>query len=433
MGIHCAYACGLTILCHDSLRERRFGMHRSMSQFGPEGRIGSQCDRSSDCASRRDHVAGAAPEIETFEVPPRSDGKEAPDSHATPKCDSTPRICRWAQLHPSEGPAWWSDLMKQSRHRLVSVGVSDRRQDGSWHTRSKTRAAMKQKVSQMNRVFSAVRGSYDGVMTHFPPLAVAAGLACSLKPTTMLVCHNFNLGHLPTGVKRRLASLALRRADRVIVHSRGEAALYASWFDLPSERFVFLPLHRPPLREAEVDIPDGPYVYAAGSAHRDYASLIEACRRTRLPTVIVAGWMHEDVLRELPPNVQVRSGLTMQQCNRLLRRARVNVVPLKEVPTAAGQVALVSGLLAGTPTLATRAVGTIDYVRDGATGLLYESGDVTQLADRMERLWHDGELRRTVRIGGTGFAESALAEEAGAKSLIDILDSTFQRRIPPSV
>jgi glycosyltransferase involved in cell wall biosynthesis len=63
-------------------------------------------------------------------------------------------------------------------------------------------------------------------------------------------------------------------------------------------------------------------------------------------------------------------------------------------------VSAIEALAAGRPVVATRVGGVPDVVRDGEDGFLVEAGDVEALADRLERLARDPELR--ARFGAAG-------------------------------
>ena len=63
-------------------------------------------------------------------------------------------------------------------------------------------------------------------------------------------------------------------------------------------------------------------------------------------------------------------------------------------------VVAIEALAAGCPVVATRVGGVPDVVEDGVTGFLVEPRDTEALADRLERLARDPELRR--KLGGTG-------------------------------
>jgi len=82
---------------------------------------------------------------------------------------------------------------------------------------------------------------------------------------------------------------------------------------------------------------------------------------------------------------------------RLLSRSDIGVLTsLKEgIPRAA-----LESMVVGLPMVATRVNGTREVVRDGETGVLVEVGDVTGLADALERLAADPDLR--ARFGARG-------------------------------
>jgi D-inositol-3-phosphate glycosyltransferase len=51
----------------------------------------------------------------------------------------------------------------------------------------------------------------------------------------------------------------------------------------------------------------------------------------------------------------------------------------------------------GTPTVVARSPGLVDSSRDGVNGLMYDYGDVSALAEKLEKLLSDEALR--VRLG----------------------------------
>lgn len=336
---------------------------------------------------------------------------------------SQERIFRWAQLQPEGGPGWWASELEATQHRLVGLRPSSRRSTSGWHGGSSFLGKASAWALRAQDAWTALSGGFDGILTHFPPLAATTGLLSRCLRRPMLIAHNFNLGHIPRGLSRRCARSALKSIDRFIVHARREVAVYSELLNVPATRFEFVRLHKAPLVEAEVELPEAPFVFAGGSAHRDYATLLEACKATALPTVVVAGRMHLDTLASAPPNVEVRTGLSLAQCNRLVRAARLHVVPIHKTPTSAGQVALVTGLVAGTPTIASRAIGTEDYLEDGRTGLMVDPGDASGLADRMRLLWDDAGLRDRIRHSASQFAAEELSEQAGLSGLLRVLDS----------
>jgi len=83
-----------------------------------------------------------------------------------------------------------------------------------------------------------------------------------------------------------------------------------------------------------------------------------------------------------------------------------------------------------TPVVAARSPGLVDSVQDGKTGLLYEYGNVTELARRLEQLLDDAELRRTMGAHGVKWAESFSWESATDKMLAVIEQTLAEYRRP---
>jgi glycosyltransferase involved in cell wall biosynthesis len=61
--------------------------------------------------------------------------------------------------------------------------------------------------------------------------------------------------------------------------------------------------------------------------------------------------------------------------------------------------AVLEGMAAGVPVVATDTGGHVEYLRDGREGLLHRPGDIHGLADTLRRASEDGGLRRRVAAG----------------------------------
>jgi len=196
----------------------------------------------------------------------------------------------------------------------------------------------------------------------------------------------------------QLLSWVLRDAYGVIVTSSGETPVVEERYGVPQSRVRFVPYHT--LAEPQNLGTTGSYVFAGGRNYRDYETLVDAVRGLEVPTVIVCG---QDQLRdvELPPNVTVHREIPWEQYIELLQGASFVVVPLSSDYVPSGQVAILEAMGYGKPVVTTRAVGTVDYVRDDVDGLLYELGDAAGLARRIERLATDEEHR--AQLGSAAF------------------------------
>jgi glycosyltransferase involved in cell wall biosynthesis len=316
---------------------------------------------------------------------------------------------------------WLDDFVADDRHHFVKVPAPAVPDHTEWHRRAARRTPVALWRRHWEHGRNALGARTDGVITVFPQLAAMTGLHSELRRhDRYLVAWCFNVGSRPRLGMRHIAQRALRSIDRFVVHSRGEVGLASEWFDLPPERVEFVHLQRAPIPVLAHEETEQPFVVALGSAHRDYATLFRALARTRLPAVVVASSRALSGLR-VPSNVTVRSGLSPEACHVLAQRARFSVVCLDDVPVAAGQVTVVEAMRMGRPVVATRGVGTVDYVDDGANGLLVDPGDGRALAGALLRLWDDNSLRATLAAGAATFAGQHLTDEAAAQSLTRIL------------
>jgi glycosyltransferase involved in cell wall biosynthesis len=317
---------------------------------------------------------------------------------------------------------WLSPFVPGNRHTFGFEPTPARK---DWHKRD-TRATGGEEWKLFWRHGSAgwKRDGDAGVITVFPQLAAVVGMRkrLSFGSRRPILAWSFNLGQLYRGVKGRLAKFALHRVNRFVCHSRREAVQYGQWLGLPTERFEFVPLPRGihPIEHDEER--DQPFIVAMGSAKRDYATFFEAVKRLKFRAIVVAA-SHAVAGLAVPENVEVKSGLSEKECLILSQRARLNVVPIDNTETASGQITVIDAMALGRPIIASRCMGTEDYIDDGRTGVLVEPKNVEQMTETIRRLWDDDATR--AKLGETARAQALLqySNEAVGRRLGEILDS----------
>lgn len=274
-------------------------------------------------------------------------------------------------------------------------------------------------ISVANR---AAASNASGIITCFPQLAFAVALLAKLRGYRgPIVAYHFNVGHLPDGLRLRAIRWGLNRVDRFVVHSTAEISAYARWLNLPPDRFRFIRLQRAEMAaEYEEEIAD-PFILAMGSAGRDYRLLFAVMEGLPHKCIVVAG---EHAIRglPLPRNVEVRSGLSIVDCHKLLQRCRLSVTPLESRKTAAGQVTFLDAMMFGRPQIVTRCVGSSDYLEDGVTALMVAPGDEAAFRTAINKLWHDARLRAELGEAGRMRILSHHSDHVIAKELSHILD-----------
>ena len=266
------------------------------------------------------------------------------------------------------------------------------------HDRSRPAASLRDWVDYFQHGAAAWHtarrsGEPSGILTCFPQLPLTIGLHKRLSKRKLpLVAWTFNVGTLPGGAKRTLAMAGLAAVDRFVVHSRAEIGACSDWLQLPADRFEFVPLQRGMRNITLAEDREHPFVLSMGSAHRDYRLLFSVLSELGYPAVVVAA-PHAVEGLTVPANVELRSGLTIEQCHELLQRARVNVIPVANQKTASGQVTLIDAMMYARPTITTACPASIDYVEHGKDGWLVQAGDHDDMKASIQRLWEDEPLR----------------------------------------
>lgn len=109
---------------------------------------------------------------------------------------------------------------------------------------------------------------------------------------------------------------------------------------------------------------------------KKFALAIEACNRLKLPlTVIGRGPEHDNLVKLAGPTITFPENVTDEQMSEYFRSAEAFLWPCFD---DFGVVA-VEAIAAGTPVIAYKAGGALDYVVDGETGIFFEEQTVESL------------------------------------------------------
>jgi Glycosyl transferases group 1 len=312
-----------------------------------------------------------------------------------------------------------SDL--EFKRTLLPSG--DRR---SWHQRRGATTPILQWLYLTKYARASLKSRTDCIITCFPQLALAAAALSSFGENSAapLIAWHFNLGSLSNEWKGYFAGRILRRVDRFVVHSRSEINEYAKWLGIEERNFCFVPLQRARFDDVKPSPIEKPYIVSMGSANRDYATLVEAALGSGIKTVIIS---KKSIIDDLPehPDLLKLSNLTPEECRSILSGAELNIVPLSLTGTAAGQVTFITSMSMGIPTVATRCVGTVDYIQDWKTGVLVAPGDPAALRQAIDALWRDNALRSRIGLAGRKYAEEHLSDQAAGRNLAQVIDDVL--------
>ena len=147
---------------------------------------------------------------------------------------------------------------------------------------------------------------------------------------------------------------------------------------------------------------DSRLVVSAGTASRDYRTLVSACRglEVTLRIAVDSAWYRSAVdlgSEPLPSHWSAESAGNYAGLRDLYARAGVVVVPLHPVRHACGYAVIVEAMAMGKPVVATRTPAVSDFIEHGVNGFLVEPGDVEGLRRQIQVLVEDDELAS--RIG----------------------------------
>jgi glycosyltransferase involved in cell wall biosynthesis len=336
---------------------------------------------------------------------------------------------RWIVAAPffASPAGHWLDAFVPGQRHTFEIVTADYA-----HDRSRPRTALGGWADYFRHVRRALapiprHDHHIGLITCFPQLPMMAGLLSRLtRRRNPIVAWAFNLGSLPGGLRRHLARLAFKRVDLFVVHSRAEILACSTWLGIGADRFMFVPLQCPSRSVTQPEDLESPYVIAMGTANRDYPILFEVMRELGYRTIVISGPHAVEGLAR-PENIEVLSGISIDECHRLLQGARVSVIPVANEQTASGQVTLLDSLAFGRPTVVTRCPGSIDYIIEGETALAVPPGDKEAMRVAIASLWGDETLRAKLSTNGRAYAQAHFSDEAVGAMLGRVCDIVEHR------
>lgn len=337
---------------------------------------------------------------------------------------------QWAVAAPwflTSSEQWVSDFVPGTRHTFVTVPRIGEHQN--WHNRKRRATAADEwvRLLRMGRRALRMAGDEGGVITVLPQLAATVAVNKRLaRRDNPLLSWFFNT-ELEREHRVLEARLTLAPVDRFIVHSAREIELYAKLLSLPAEKFAFVHLqYGGELATDEVE-EDDPFVFTTGSGYRDYQTFFAAIAKLGYKTLVLAG---ERALAGLtpPPSVTILDQIPKPEIHRLVRRARVNVVPMNEHGANAGLITMVEAFLHGRGLVSTMRPGVEDYILPGVNAVVADLFDVDGMAEAIEAMWTDTALREKLNHGALDFGRTWCTDEAAGRALGRHLDDLADGR-----
>ncbi|WP_375770451.1 glycosyltransferase family 4 protein [Archangium gephyra] len=319
---------------------------------------------------------------------------------------------------------WLGEFLPPERFECSYVGLDERVDSTRMRTPGKKWWQLFRLALKARRHLA--RHPQDLLVTAFPQVGFTVGLVNLLSFARLPhVVWYFNCGHEYQGPRKWLSRVAYRSVHRFIVYTMHERSVYARVFALPESRFHFTHLTGPELKAGEFRgarerfglAPR--YIAALGSSGRDYDTLFRAVEGLPVQLVVVA---HPSALPSgpVPPNIKVMTSIPQEDYLRVIAEAELVAIPVNNRETASGQMTLIQAMSLGVPVVATRCIGTEDYIRHGENGWFVQMGDVEHWRRTLRSLLDDPEARRRSATEALRFAQERLTDRAGAQVLADL-------------
>ena len=170
----------------------------------------------------------------------------------------------------------------------------------------------------------------------------------------------------------------------------------------------------------------GECIVSAGTASRDYRTLVEASRHLDVPIRIAADstWYREKLNvtdDQVPKNVEIFSAGGYPQLRKLYSSALFVVIPLLDVRYACGYAVMAEAMAMGKAVIATRTGSPSDLIEDGLSGLYVPPHDVAAMQAAMQRLLSDPQLALDMGRQGRKLVEERFTLKAYVARLRDAI------------
>ena len=221
-------------------------------------------------------------------------------------------------------------------------------------------------------------------------------------------------------------------AIQIVLSNFAKERLKKAGFD--EQRIAVLP-NMVPLGPERGESSAGSYAAYSGRMMAEKGVDVLLAAVARLPDVALRlagdGNLLAGLKSAAPVNASFANRLGPQEMAAFYRGARFLVVPSRWFE---GCPLVVSEAMShGLPVIASRIGGLPEFVEDGVTGLLFEPGNVDDLAGKIRQLWDHPDLCRRMGEAGRNKAKLEYGEETYYRRLMSIYDRATEiqkRRVP---
>lgn len=285
---------------------------------------------------------------------------------------------------------------------------------------SELRTRVRHVVQAVRTLWFARRARCLVVANSMIEALVVAALRWLLAPRLKIVLYDFLLPDLDgrVGTPARL----LRRYDRVVCIRTADMTTLARKAGVAAERLTFVEWPANP-RLLDVEPADDGYVYSGGNTQRDWPTVVAALGRVDGPVrAVLSTTRPVDVPPALRDRIELPGPVPPDAGRELVRRASVVVAAHFDTDLAHGPLVLMDAMALGKAVVTTATAGTVDYVRDGTSGIVVPPGDVDALARAIERLLADPGLRARLGQGARDECRARFSPARVTERLLAVVD-----------
>lgn len=214
----------------------------------------------------------------------------------------------------------------------------------------------------------------------------------------------------------------------VICFATGQALFWKKVLRFDNARFVPLGINPPSYR---LSGRQGEYIFSAGRADRDYATLLRAIEHLDLKTVIMYGkdqitFKSPSILHQgLNTNVKVMYEVPYKLYEKALLNSLFVVIPLKKTYYASGQVVLLEAMAMGKTVIASKVTGMMDYIENWRTGIFVEPYNVKDLKEKIEYLLQNPDEIKRIGRNARYAVEKHFTEKKMTTKIVDVIKSSI--------
>jgi glycosyltransferase involved in cell wall biosynthesis len=183
------------------------------------------------------------------------------------------------------------------------------------------------------------------------------------------------------GSMRKWDYQAAQKPDFFIANSKHTKAAIKKYYNRDSV-VIYPPVNTDKFRTKDKAIRNGFLIAGRQTPYKSFDIAVEACTKLGVPlTVIGNGPEHNDLLNIAGPRVTFLTNVKDKDMPHYFQKAEAFIFPGID---DFGIVA-VEALAAGTPVIALKGGGALDYVKEGTTGLFFEEQSVESLCEALKK------------------------------------------------